>query len=364
VKDNTNVWRLKALAAENELQKTYYSAGVGTQRGERVRGGLYGIGINEEVIAAYEWLIENYVDGAYIYIFGFSRGAFTARSLAGFISTCGLLKRGSPIPVEQLYGHYRKRDITILSLLKKAESLTQDERWIRKYSRAAPVFFQGVWDTVGSLGTPFPFLPRVSKKSFSFLETDLHINDSYGFHALAIDEHRTAFEPTLWNKTISKTGLNTPERELTRVEQRWFIGAHSNVGGGYRNDLLAQLPLKWIMEKAELHGLIFLDDIGIEEEFLSCPIRDSLSEMLGGVPKILLQGGRPHYRTIGIAPVENSGEIVHSINETIDKSVFDYWNANSNYRPQNLADWAKRRDIDLAKLSRSVHTQDTQLVVD
>jgi uncharacterized protein (DUF2235 family) len=86
VNDNTNVWRLKSLCAKSTEQLVYYSAGVGTQFGERISGGMFGIGINEEVISAYEWLIENFEPEAQLFIFGFSRGAFTARSLAGFIS--------------------------------------------------------------------------------------------------------------------------------------------------------------------------------------------------------------------------------------------------------------------------------------
>src|ERR1700754_95709 len=98
--ENTNVWRLKSLCVQNDQQQVYYSAGVGTAKGEKVTGGLFGIGINEEVEAAYEWLIEHYIDGSQLFIFGFSRGAFTARSLAGFISKCGLLKAGSPLSLK------------------------------------------------------------------------------------------------------------------------------------------------------------------------------------------------------------------------------------------------------------------------
>src|ERR1700758_2089058 len=85
VSDNTNVWRLKSLCAKSPEQLVYYSAGVGTQFGERLSGGMFGIGINEEVISAYEWLVEHYEQDAQLFIFGFSRGAFTARSLAGFL---------------------------------------------------------------------------------------------------------------------------------------------------------------------------------------------------------------------------------------------------------------------------------------
>src|ERR1035437_4460632 len=108
VNDNTNVWRLKSLCTQSPEQLVYYSAGVGTQKGEQLTSGMFGIGINEEVIGAYQWLVEHYEPGVQIFIFGFSRGAITARSLAGFISKCGLLKPGSPISMKQLYARYRE----------------------------------------------------------------------------------------------------------------------------------------------------------------------------------------------------------------------------------------------------------------
>src|ERR1700722_16474581 len=89
--NNTNIWRMKSLCRQSESQMSYYSAGVGTQKDERLRGGMFGVGLDDEVTNAYEWLVEHYEAGDRIYIFGFSRGAFTARSLAGFISKCGLL---------------------------------------------------------------------------------------------------------------------------------------------------------------------------------------------------------------------------------------------------------------------------------
>lgn len=100
VSDNTNVWRMRALiaaqSADGAEQRAYYSTGLGTKFGERLRGGAFGRGINTAIISAYEWLSENYDDGDEIFIFGFSRGAYTARSLSGFIARCGLLHSGAP----------------------------------------------------------------------------------------------------------------------------------------------------------------------------------------------------------------------------------------------------------------------------
>src|SRR5436309_7692528 len=109
--DNTSVWRLKSLLASQGRggleQISYYSVGVGTAFGERLCGGMFGYGLNDEIIRAYEWLIDHYNVGDELFIFGFSRGAYTARSLSGLISKCGLLAAGAPLSVNQLYARYR-----------------------------------------------------------------------------------------------------------------------------------------------------------------------------------------------------------------------------------------------------------------
>jgi uncharacterized protein (DUF2235 family) len=123
VSDDTNVWRMKSLCASNPTtQIVYYSAGVGTEFGGKLRGGLYGYGLNDEITNAYKWLIDNFEPGDELFIFGFSRGAYTARSLSGFISKCGLLEKGAPLSVSQLFNRYRRRTApTIRKLLDPKE---------------------------------------------------------------------------------------------------------------------------------------------------------------------------------------------------------------------------------------------------
>ena len=159
VSNNTNVWRLKSLCVQSPEQLVYYSAGVGTQQGEQLSGGMFGIGIDDEVTSAYEWLVENYEEGAELFIFGFSRGAFTARSLAGFISKCGLLKPGSPVSLKQMFERYRKGTaIPSWSFAKATESaLSVEDKLIKNYSQSIAIWFQGVWDTVGSWEFPSVF---------------------------------------------------------------------------------------------------------------------------------------------------------------------------------------------------------------
>lgn len=363
VNDDTNVWRMKALcaptSADGLTQCVYYNTGVGTRFGEKVRGGMLGYGLNENIIEAYEWLIENYNSGDEIFIFGFSRGAYTARSLSGLISKCGLLMPGAPLSDNQLYARYRRasaaRTIRTLQSEQKAGQTDFDleEQWMLKYSQAIDIEFIGVWDTVGALGIPFGNIPGFGKSDMQFLNTGLRVSNKFAFHALAIDEHREAFAPTLWTKDTPKVpdSDDPPPRPLDQVEQRWFVGAHANVGGGYQNDLLAQVPLKWIIGKATQHGLAFKRDVELDGDCLKSPICDSYAEFMNGAYKFV---SRPFFREIGQQPIDDGNSVRTTINETIDQSVFARWKDDATYRPPNLVRWAGQYNTDPANLSQSI----------
>jgi len=151
---------------------------------------MTGYGIDDEIIEAYTWLIQNFDEGDEIFIFGFSRGAYTARSLSGLICKCGVLKLGAPLSIEQLYDRYRLYNATtIRSLL--ASGLPKDasleDQWLVKYSRATKIKSVGVWDTVGSLGLPLGSIEAKVHK-YRFLDTHLRLDNENAFHALALDE--------------------------------------------------------------------------------------------------------------------------------------------------------------------------------
>jgi uncharacterized protein (DUF2235 family) len=210
--NNTNVWRLRSLTSQTGDQRVYYSQGVGTKRGEIARGGVAGYGIDDEIIDAYSWLIENFEDGDEIFIFGFSRGAYTARSLSGLISKCGILKLGAPLSIEQLYARYRLYDApTIRSLLGKPllPNALLETKWLTMYSRPTKIKFIGVWDTVGSMGIPLGSAEAKVHK-YRFLDTHLRLDNEYAFHALALDEHRANFDATFWTRTVKKGGRVLP----------------------------------------------------------------------------------------------------------------------------------------------------------
>ena len=180
VNSNTNVWRMRALCAPKDAAGTqqliYYEVGV-----NGFLGGVFGKGLDDNIRLAYEWLVENYNDGDEIFIFGFSRGAYTARSLAGMIAKLGVLKPGSPIGIEQLYDRYKRGDEETIWRLADMQSsgnvqnITTEERWLLKYSQRADVKMVGVWDTVGSLGLKAFSIEGISRSSFDWLETGLRI---------------------------------------------------------------------------------------------------------------------------------------------------------------------------------------------
>jgi len=149
-------------------------------------------------------------------------------------------------------------------------------------------------------------------------------------------------------------------RSLESVEQRWFVGAHANVGGGYETDLLAQAPLRWMMKKAESQGLAFRSEVELDGDAVKAPTANSYKLFAYGSYQWV---SRPFYRIIGQDPdVRDDGTHVN-VNETIDASVFERWRADPTYRPANLTAWAQRKKIDPAQLQTSVRADDPGVAV-
>ncbi len=358
---------MRALCASKDAdghpQLIYYSIGV-----NGFWGGVFGHGLDENIRLAYEWLIENYNDGDEIFIFGFSRGAYTARSLAGLIAINGVLKAGSPIGISELFERYKKGDEESIWTLKEKEaandvgSLTTQEKWLLKYSEPAKIKMVGVWDTVGAIGIEAGNIPGISSSAFDYLQTGLRIHILSGYHALAIDEHRGKFAPTIWDVRLPKDlrAPRAPPRTISGLEQRWFVGAHANVGGGYETDLLAQAPLRWMLRKAEAQGLSFRLKVEMDGDEVNAPISDSYKSFGYGIYSWF---SSPLYRTIGREPdVRDDGSHVN-VNETIDAGVFKRWRADPSYRPKNLVDWAQRKKVDPAQFQSSVRADDPRVNV-
>ncbi|HEY8695061.1 MAG TPA: DUF2235 domain-containing protein [Chloroflexota bacterium] len=223
-------------------QLVFYDTGVGTRAWDHVLGGATGWGLSSKVKEAYMFIAQNYEPGDELYLFGFSRGAYTVRSVAGFIRNSGLLKWCCESRLDDAYVLYRDRS-------EASHPKTRESALFRTcFSHEPLIKFIGVWDTVGSLGIPTTL--RFLSKHWSFHDLDLSSHVKNAFQALAIDEHRKPFQPALWNKQD-----DAPKSQ--RLEQVWFPGVHKDVGGGYIQHQLSDLALRWMVDKAKECELVF-----------------------------------------------------------------------------------------------------------
>lgn len=345
----TNVARIaRAIHANVDtggvLQCVLYLRGVGTSglAATDILQGATGEGIDENIRSGYMFLAQNYLPGDEIFVFGFSRGAFTARSLAGFIGACGLLKRQRLGDLGLAWKYYRgPAPRSPADFVAKTQSDTQLDVRIR---------FLGVWDTVGALGVPAGILSAINAADYGFHDTGPSAVVQHGCHALSIDEHRDEFVPTLW------TGQAPPG---VTIEQVWFAGVHADVGGGYVTRALADIPLVWMAQKAEADGLALdwtclpardkLDPLGPQHDstttlFLKDRLTPTFREVCGEPFQVSL------YERL-YAPAGGDGSRLPVINQSIHQSVLDRYGRNAPlctadpqgtctttpYTPRNLA---------------------------
>jgi Uncharacterized alpha/beta hydrolase domain (DUF2235) len=245
-KAETNVARMyRAIRAQSGgdgvHQMAFYERGVGTSglQSFNLVAGATGLGLGDNIRSAYMNLAKNYVPGDEIYLFGFSRGAFSARSLSGFISACGLLKRESLGHIHKAWSFYRDAKVRN----PKAFTATSGAQVHEDVS----ITFLGVWDTVGALGVPIGVVAQaLSGEVFQFHDTTPSRIVKHAVQALAIDEMRDAFVPTFWTGEAPAGA---------KIEQVWFAGAHSDVGGGYDLRNAADIPLRFMAKRAAAAGL-------------------------------------------------------------------------------------------------------------
>jgi uncharacterized protein (DUF2235 family) len=227
-----------------------YIEGVGSGSFTRIRGGLFGVGLSDNIKEAYRWLVQNYDPGDEIFCFGFSRGAYTARSLCGLLGASGLLRVLSNVRIDDAFEYYRTRPAERENS-KYHKRLAAVPRHTREDGLRVKML--GVFDTVGALGVPVPFFASLTQwRRVAFHDTNLSALVENAYHALAIDEQRGPFGPTLWTDVARHPDGTALDRA---VEQVWFPGVHSDVGGGYRDKKLADVPFGWMLARAEALGL-------------------------------------------------------------------------------------------------------------
>lgn len=248
--NKSNPLRLHYCLHNDANQISFYNPGVGTfdpSRSERydegwlgdltswarssVEGKGFGYGIVRNITDAYRFLMQTY-DGSAgdrVYIFGFSRGAFTAQAVAGMLNKCGLLYAHN----ENLLSY-----ATEIYLKRGNDGIAKDFK--NTMARACKPYMLGVWDTVKSLG---------DSHQDDFFYASPAENAVFGYHAVSIDEQRADFLPSLWD-----AGRHD------NLEQVWFAGVHSDVGGGYPHDGLGNIGLRWMIERAREHQVQFRDE--------------------------------------------------------------------------------------------------------
>lgn len=311
-------------ATDGTPQLVHYDEGVGTGKLDRVSGALVGVGLVTNLREAYQFLIFNHEPGDEIFIFGFSRGAYTARSFAGFIRHAGILDVNSAKEIDNAIKLYksavtRAGDDDLTALKFRAKNSSQicisdfDEDWrcenVGGYKKGQAkrliIKYVGVWDTVGALGWPsvFPFA-KCLNRSRGFHDVRLTSKVHSARHALAIDETRKLFRPTVWgnvdelnsDKGYSSFDLDAP------YQQKWFPGVHSAVGGGGPERGLSDSGLSWILVGARRAGLEINTAnnsrvFDVTPDFLSplqnCPDRPFYEKgLIGKLNRLLLHGPR------------------------------------------------------------------------
>lgn len=270
----TNVWRLyESLDRHSQLrggpeQLATHDDGVGTSTNKTLAalGGAFGFGLARNVRELYTWLARNYRPGDKIWLFGFSRGAFTVRCLAGLICRCGV-PNASALSEKELdeivsaawFAYKRahsRRDASVADGIKRTHGAAATAETPNDHD--VPIEFIGVWDTVDAYGLPFDELTEAVSRATQWLgpaawvrfrDHKLHPLVRHGVHAIAIDDERRSFHPKIWNER------DLPEEQT--VDQAWFAGMHSDVGGGYPRGSLSLVSLDWMMGHAEARGLRF-----------------------------------------------------------------------------------------------------------
>ena len=241
--ENTNVYKLfNMIEDRTDQQVAFYDPGLGT-RGAKLLGMASGFGVSQNIKDCYSFIFDHYEAGDRIYLLGFSRGAATVRSLSSFIHYFGILPKSRPDLVKEAWNIYR------ISGDKRRKR--EADRFIsRHHTMWARINFMGCYDTVAALGVPFKkisvILDQIPFFKHQFHNFTLSKSVENAYQALAIDDERKTFHPVLWN---------TKSQDYQSIKQVWFCGAHTDVGGGYREKGLSDIALVWLTGKAVDHGL-------------------------------------------------------------------------------------------------------------
>ena len=330
----TNVVRLFNSVAgkdgKGRPQVKYYHPGVGTEGNwwDKIAGGAAGVGLSKNVMSAYKWLAVHYQPGDRIFMFGFSRGAYTVRAAAGMMGRCGLLMLAD-LSDDEVWKRVDK------AYKQGYRGRQPRKKWAGKWEfhgtgspKSVGIHFLGVWDTVGALGIPndMAILNLLDNtKAYAFFDTTLGDGVVNARHAVALDEMRASFAPTLWDVKAGRKGL----------KQIWFPGVHSDVGGGYPETGLSDGALEWMMDEARACGLAFHKGMSgqVKPDSLGTlhDSRSGLFELMRSLP-----------RSVPLIAKSNTGKLLHrSVMERHDNPPI----TQGPYRPTRVLDTGESVEI-------------------
>lgn len=242
-----HVWRLLEEYGQTDEQLYEYNAGIQGTGWRKWVNAASGMGVNVSICRGYAFLASHYQPGDRIFLLGFSRGAYAVRSLAGMIGSIGLLKSG--------YASERYVRLAFRYYEVGSNSMARRHFSQHRCHTDVPIEMLGIWDTVKSLGLPYPLLNRLAPMATEFHDDQLGAHIRHGYHALAIDEDRESYRPLLWSRSQDWEG---------RLEQVWFPGAHGDVGGEVRTypaaRPLANISLNWMLRRARMCSLHLPED--------------------------------------------------------------------------------------------------------
>jgi len=363
---DTNVYKLfRMLEDRTDQQIVFYDEGIGTDW-HKVTGNVAGAGFTENILQCYQFIYENYNAGDKIYLFGFSRGAATVRSLANFIHYFGILPKSRPELIKRAYALYKigsektdseedldgnislkELDLENLAEQNLAQQGIQNLKELREMLRVrislnakaekfihdhpnqwATIEFLGVWDTVPALGLPGAvidtFVNLVPGWKHRYHDFALHPSVTNAYHALSIDDDRKWFHPTIWDDC----------KEYQKVEQVWFAGSHTDVGGGFGEAGLSDISLEWMLQKAVAHGIkLFLRSTKYWNFCVAPDPTDKIHPPREGLGKVY--PGKQ--RTWPQSAQKNFGS------PTIHESVFERKKRINDYDPWILKDFPERK---------------------
>lgn len=248
-KENTNVYKMFNMIQDRTLgQIAYYDPGLGSD-GHFLFGNLYGEGFSKNIIDCYKFIFKHFHAGDKIYLFGFSRGAATVRSLANFIDLVGILPLSREDLIEEAFEIYKIKNIK-----KRAAAINRFTT--KNHTMWTKIEFLGVFDTVAALGVPNKFLNKIVDffVPLKFHSYELKGNIVHARHALSIDDKRKLFLPILFNKTEVQF-KEEAKHEAASLKEVWFCGVHTDVGGGYQESEVSNISLDWMLKEAENCGI-------------------------------------------------------------------------------------------------------------